>query len=195
MEITINDVKQFIEENKEDEGVSNYIGGFVTADRVNKYLETDDGKKLLQPMLDKYHTKGLETWKTNNLEKLIDAEIKKRFPEKDPKDIELEKIKAELAKIQTEKQRETLTNKAIKIANEKKIPLDLVDYFISDNEEKTVSNLAKLEEVFNSHAQKIVEERLKGGSYTPPDDKNNPKADYEKMSMEEYAKQWQQNKK
>ena len=191
----INEVKQFIEENKDNEEVKNYIGGFITSDRVESFLNNDDGKKLLQPKLDSYFNKGLETWKTNNIEKLLDAEIKKRFPEKDQKDIELEKVKAELENIKASALRKELMNKALLIADEKKLPKDIVNFFIGVDEETTNKNLEALESVFSKHVETLVQERLKGNSYTPPKGGDDD-VDIANMSMEEYAKYWQkQNKK
>ncbi len=168
-------VKQFFESNKDNDDVKGYLQGLSTPtlDGIQKFVsDNQDAKKWFDSEKDKHFDKGLKTWleKTypTKLQEELDKEIKKRYPEKDAKDLELDKIKAELAKIQAEKVKETLTNKAIKVANEKKLPLDLVDFFISEDEEKTTANLAKLEEVFNKHAQSLVEERLKGSGYTPP---------------------------
>ncbi len=152
---------------KDTDDYNNYIGGFVTADRVSKYLETDDGKKLLQPTLDKYHTKGLETWKSNNLQKLVDDEVKKRFPEADPKDTELAKIKHELEQMKQESTRKELTNAALKTATEKHLPIELVDYFIGMDTETTAKNLEILEKVFNQSVSASVDEKIKGTSHVP----------------------------
>lgn len=193
--MNINDVKQFIEENKDNEEVKNYIGGFITSGRVEEFLNSDDGKKLLQPKLDSYHSKSLESWKMNNIEKLLDAEVKKRFPAKDEREIEVEKLRLEVEKMKQEKLHETLKNKALTYATEKKLPVNLVDYFLGADEEGTIKNLNSLEEVFNAHIQNQVEERLKSNNYTPPKS-NSQSTDISKMSMEEYANYWQeQNKK
>ncbi len=197
--MTLDDIKKYFEENKDKEEVKAFVAGLnpVTLDRVQALAANDkDLISWLDSEKDKHLNKGLESWKSNNLESLLDAEVKKRFPDKDPKDVELEKIKAELAKMQTEKARESLTNKAIKLINEKKLPLELVDYVIAtdNDEEKTIANLTKLEEIFNSKISEVVEQKIKGGAYVPPAD-NPKKTDYESMSMEDYAKQWQnQNK-
>lgn len=189
-----NEVKEFIESNKDNEEVQSYIGGLtLTTDRVESYLNNDDGKKLIQPKLDSYFNKGLETWKTNNIEKLLDEEIKKRFPEKDVKDIELEKVKAELERIKADANRKELTNKALLIADEKKLPKDLIDYFIGNDEENTTKNLEKLESVFSKHIEKLVEERLKGSGYVPPkggEGSSFTLEDMENMSIDEINKLW-----
>ena len=147
----------------------NYVSGHVNADRVTKYLGTDDGKKLLQPQLDSYFSKGLETWKTNNLDGLVNAKVKELYPDADPKDTELAAVKAELEKMKAESLRKDLTNKALTIANEKHLPVDLVSFFIGADEKTTTDNMGKFEKAFTDALGVAVKEKLKGNSYVPPD--------------------------
>ena len=88
-----NDLIKQLDSFKDSEEYNNYVTGFMTDDRVKQYLDTENGKKLIQPEMDKYFSKGLETWKTNNLQNLIDEEVKKRFPAVDPKDAEIANMK------------------------------------------------------------------------------------------------------
>jgi len=166
----LQEIKTYIESNKDNAEVKSYIGGFITSDRVDTFLNTDDGKKLLQPKLDSYHGKGLETWKTNNLSKLVDEEVKKKFPTKDPNELALENMKAEMEKMKTESSRKDLKTNAMKTLSDKKLPTDLVDYFIGADEVTTNANLTKFETILNASVTSLVAEKLKGG-YTPPSEK------------------------
>lgn len=170
--MTLEEVKEFIEENKDNEEVQNYIRGFVTSDRVGEFLNDEDGKKMLQPKMDKYFNKGLETWKENNLQGLVDEKIKELYPEEDPKDLELKKLQQRVEEMEREAQREKLRNQALKIATERNLPTELVDYFIGENEETTLKNLETFEETFTDNLETKVKERLKGNSYTPPEGGN-----------------------
>jgi hypothetical protein len=184
------EVKAFLEstEGKTKE-VTEYLEQLapVTIARIEDFVSTPDGKSWLDSAKDKHLQKGLETWKTNNLESLLDAEVKKRFPEKDPKDIEMEKLKNEIVEMKQSREKEILTNQAMKLANEKGLPLDLVGFFIGADEESTVSNLKALEDTFNISVQKGLEERLKANSYTPPNGGETGKS-LEDLSMDEYIK-------
>jgi len=165
------EVQKYITDNMEkDEKVKNYVGGFVTPDRVNGFLESEDGKKLLQPKLDSYHTKGLKTWQEKNLEGLVSAKVKELHPDADPKDIELNKMKTMLEQMQKDTLKKDLTNKALKTAQEKKLPTDLIDYFVGNDEETTNKNLEKLIATMAAHDEAIKLEFAKGNSYTPPGD-------------------------
>jgi multidrug efflux pump subunit AcrB len=169
MELNLEQVQQFLETNKENENVSNYLQELskVTADGVNAFIETDEGKKLLQPKLDSYMTKGLDSWKKNNLQKIIDEAVAKANPSETPEQKEIRELKEKFANIEREKVRESLKNKALTVAGDKKIPTSLIDFLIGQDEEGTLANLGQFETAMNDYVKAQVEDRLKG-SYTPP---------------------------
>lgn len=186
-----NEVKTYIQENLDkNEEVKNYVGGFVTADRVNSFLETDEGKKLVQPKIDSHFTKGLETWKSNNLTKLIDEEVKKRFPEAKPEEVELKKLQAEIAQMKNDALKKDLTNKTLKQFQEKKLPVELVDYILGADEETTNKNIEMLASLLAKRDEEIKTEIIKGNSYTPPNPKGGlgKEADAIKAEMQKWIK-------
>jgi hypothetical protein len=163
----IAEVQAFLDTNKDLPEVKNYVNGFTTVDRVNAFLEGEDGKKLLQPRLDTYHNKGLESWKTNNLTKMVDEEVKKRFPDADPKDVAMAQLKAEFENMKNSTLKEKLTNKTLKQFQELKLPSELVDFIVGD-EESTKKNIEMLKNLFATHDEAIKTEFAKGNSYVPP---------------------------
>ncbi|MFK4305282.1 hypothetical protein ABH892_005467 [Paenibacillus sp. RC254] len=169
--MNLEQMKQLIEENQTNEEWQTYLQGLnpYNVEGIEKFIQSNkEAKSWFDSTVDKRSAKSLETWKANRLESVVDAEIKKRFPAKDEKEIEVEKLRAEVEHMKLEKQRERLTSQAIKIASEKKLPLPLVDFFIGADEEATTANLAMLEQSLQSAIQQQVEQRLKGDGYTPP---------------------------
>ncbi|MHC1683426.1 MAG: DUF4355 domain-containing protein [Clostridiaceae bacterium] len=145
------------------------VSSGLTLDAFKEKLTKDDSfKSFLDSEKDKHYLKAFETWKTNNLQKLLDDEIKKRYPDKDPKDTELENLRIEIENMKKEKIKEALTNKALKIATEKKLPLELIDFIVGENEEVTNKNLDLLVGIFQKHNEAIKTGLLKDNSYTPP---------------------------
>ncbi|ASK24773.1 hypothetical protein BSSX_2881 [Bacillus subtilis] len=161
--MNIEEIKQFLAENKDNEEVKAFVGELsaVSADKVKGFLETEEGKKLIQPRLDSYFTKGLDTWKSNNLESLIEEELQKRNPSKTPEQIELEKLRSEIERERAARNREALVNKALNVADEKQLPKGVIDYFIGEDEETTLANLNKFEETFNAAVQNAVDIKFK----------------------------------
>ncbi|MBY6797085.1 DUF4355 domain-containing protein [Clostridium botulinum] len=161
--------------------LANKFGGL---DTFKQKINTDkDFKSYIDSLKDTHLNKGLDTWKANNLQNLIDEKIKELYPEDDPKDLELKKLQQEMENMKKEKIKEQLTNKALKIATEKGLPTDLVDYFIGQDEETTNKNLETLEKVFTDKLETTVKERLKDNSYTPPSGGSDPEGGLDFISV------------
>lgn len=161
--ITLDAVKKFLTENKEQEAVKTYLGELsaVSADKVTGFLDTDEGKKLLQPRLDTYFTNGLKTWKANNLEALIIDEVNKRNPKKTPEQIKIEELTNKIEIAEKARIREGLVNKALKVAKEKSLPDGVIDFFIGEDEAGTLDNLKKFEEEYTKAVQAAVDVKFK----------------------------------
>jgi len=163
--MTLEEIKAWLLANKDNTDVKTYLGELSTptVEGVEGFIDTDAGKKVLQPRLDQNFTKGLNTWKEKNLNTLIEDELKKRNPDKSPAEIEIAQLRKEIEDERKAGKREKLMNTAIKQANGKGLPVDLLDYFVSDDEEKTSANLAKLEEVYTKAVQSSVDAKFKAG--------------------------------
>lgn len=153
-------IKELIEQNKDNEEVQSYLRGFVTLEGAQKYLEeSEEGKKWLQAQKDAHFTKGLDTWKQKTLPDLmksqVDEEISKRFPAETEEQKQLAALREEVRQEREARTREKLVNQATKHAVEQGLPVDLVEHFIGQDEESTFGNLEKLSNVWQSHAEKL----------------------------------------
>lgn len=183
-----------------EEDIKNYLEGLaLTPEGVKQYLETDEGRKLIQPTLDKYHAKSLESWKANNLEKLtqeaVDRAIAEKYPEETEEQKRLKRLEQELESERKARNREYLRNKALSKATEKGLPVDLVDHFLGDDEDATLQNISKLEETWLKQLNDAVENKFKGSGRNPhkPEDKPNKtltRDEVAKMSREEVNENW-----
>lgn len=166
---TLDEVKKFFETSKDNQEVSDYLAGLkkVTPEETNAFLETEDGKKLLQPRLDKYFTKGLETWKEKNLAKIVDEEYAKRNPPETPEAKKLRELEQKLNATERARLLEVQRNKAISYATQKGLPIALVDLVISDDDNVLNANLATLEKAWTEQLEAKVAERFKDGGRAP----------------------------
>lgn len=202
--MNIEDIKKFIDENKEDEQVQQFIEGLQVKDtidvqRIEKLTQDDDEiRAWFDSQRDKHSSKALETWKQNHLDKLVDEKMKELNPDKSPEQIELERIKQELDDMKNQKLKEELKNKALTVATEKSIPTNLVDFFLGQDEESTTQNLATFEEAMQSYVNEQVKKRISDSSYEPPADdgagKGFTKEQVASMSAEEINKHWDEVK-
>jgi hypothetical protein len=195
--MNLEDIKKFFEENADNEEVKAYLEGLkkVSVQEVQQMLtENDELKKFLDSEKDKHFSKGLETWKQKTLPKLIEEEIAKRFPQADPKDLKLKELEAKIQQMEQEKLRESLKNKALTLATEKKLPVQLIDFLIGQDEETTLQNLTTFEEVWTSHLQTLVDEKLKSTGVQPKESilktQTFTREQIQSMSPEEIQKNW-----
>lgn len=159
----LQEVKTYLETNSQDAAVVEYLSELKkpTAEVVNSYLDSQEGVKLLQPRLDSHFSKGLQTWKDNNLSKLIDEEVAKRNPGETPEQKEIRELKAQLEQDKAERLKEKLTNVAMKKADELGLPLDLVQHFIGADEDSTNSNLENFNSAFQTALKTQVDSKFK----------------------------------
>jgi len=157
------DIQAWLDEHKPDEEVAKYLAGAVpvTAETAKAFLESEEGKKLTGPMLDSHFSRGLQTWKDNNLDKLVVELHDKKFPPEDDRDKENRDLKERMAKLERDALRSALRADALKVAAERGLPIDVIDHFIAEDEPTTTANLTKLEQSFGAAVAAEVEKRLK----------------------------------
>ncbi|HHO6276894.1 TPA: DUF4355 domain-containing protein [Staphylococcus aureus] len=189
--MNIEEVKSFFEEHKDDKEVKDYLKGLktVSVDDVKGFLDTEEGKRFIQPELDRYHSKGLESWKEKNLEDLIEQEVRKRNPEQSEEQKRISALEQELEKRDAEAKREKLRSNALGKAQELNLPTSLVDRFLGDSDEDTEQNLKALKETFDKYVQKGVESKFKSSGRDVKESRNQDLDPSNVKSIEEMVKE------
>ncbi|AHL18450.1 alanyl-tRNA synthetase [Staphylococcus phage DW2] len=189
--MNIEEVKSFFEEHKDDKEVKDYLNRLktVSVDDVKGFLDTEEGKRFIQPELDRYHSKGLESWKEKNLENLIEQEVQKRNPEQSEEQKRISALEKELEKRDAEAKREKLRSNALGKAQELNLPTSLVDRFLGDSDEDTEQNLKALKETFDKYVQEGVESKFKSSGRDVKESQNQDLDSSNVKSIEEMAKE------
>ena len=160
----------FLKEKEASEDVVKFVEGLkpVTSETVKDYVEnTDEGKKLLQSLTDAKVTKGIETFKTNNLPKILDDEIAKRYPPETPEAKKLRELEKQINDQADMLKKKDLLTSAIKKAGEKGLPINIIDRLLGDDEETTEKNLNLFEEEFKKAIEAKVNEKFIQGGREP----------------------------
>lgn len=168
--MTLAEIQAWLEEHKADQDVLSYLAGLskVTPEGAKAYLETDEGKKLIKPIVDKAVTQGIETWKANNLDRLVEELHDKKFPAEDERDKRLREIEAKLEASERNAKRKELIAYAIKTATEKGLPVGVIERFVGDDETATAANIDEFEQIYRDSVTAEVEKRFKAGGGKPP---------------------------
>jgi len=143
----------------------------LTKDNVGEFVEKND---LLKSYRDSFHTKGLETWKANNLKKLVDEEIAKVNPQETLEQKKIRELEQRLNEEAAARKKETLKNQAIKKLTEKGLPVDLTDYLIGQDEETTDQALTTYENALENFKKSVTEGILKTKGRAPAQTETEP---------------------
>ncbi len=143
------EIQTYFEANKDKPEVQKFVNGFVTSDRVNAFLGTDEGAKIIQPIKDQHFSKSLESWKSKNLQTIIDEEVGKRSPKETEDQKRLRKLEEENLAIRKQNKISEFKNKASKFASEKNIPVALLDHLnYPETDEELNGRLGAIAEIF-----------------------------------------------
>lgn len=118
-----------------------------------------------------------ERFQAEKVPALVEAELAKRNPPKDPRDAKLAEMEKRLADMQMETVREKQTALAVAKAAEKGIPVELAKKYIGNSDDETIANIESLAGPLTAwrdeYAKKAMVERLgnngapKGGNASP----------------------------
>lgn len=191
MDSNLKNVLEFLKQNNATPELISTVESLkvVNLDNVKEFLEKDEtGKKYLQSQKDAAVTKGIETFKEKTMPTLIEEQIKIRFPEETPEQKRMRELEMKQQKLEAEIKRKDLLNKAISYANEKKLPLKVIDKFIDEDEEKTIQNIDLFGDIYNEAISQAVEAKFKENGRTVPNsnDKNQMNKNPNEMTDEEY---------
>ncbi|MEV9639484.1 DUF4355 domain-containing protein [Mammaliicoccus sciuri] len=167
MKVNFEELKALIEAGDEKAFTQHIFNSFEKGDMSAAIATNASIKSELDSEKDKHHGTALETWKANNLESLVEEELKKRNPDKSPAELELEKLRKQFEDSEKARTREALKNKALEVASEKGLPKGVLDFFIADNEENTLANLSTLEQEVQAAIQAGVDAKFKANGRNP----------------------------
>ena len=138
-DLTIAEIKAFIESNKDRPDVAEFIKGFevekeLNTETVNAYLETPEGKVLLQPRLDRYATIAIKSHDEKQAP-VVEAKIKagvnegirKLHPEETEEQKQIREMREDMERMKKEGEAKELRNAILMEANNRKIPLEFVE--------------------------------------------------------------------
>lgn len=143
----------------------------VNFDSVKSYLENkEDGKMYLQKFADSKVTAGIKTWKDNNLQKLIDkAVLDATGKNKEPWQIEMDKMRAEMEQEKALNAKILRESKAKDLLTAKGLKTELLTYInLGDDDESMNNTINNLSVFVNDIVSDQVKTVMASGSYTPP---------------------------
>ncbi|KPI46398.1 hypothetical protein KW94_20020 [Clostridioides difficile] len=142
----------------------------LTIEEFRELINNDtDFKAFIDSEKNKYHSEALENFKKKDMQTLISAEVLKRTGANETEEQKaIRELRESLNKLEKEKKHAEKVSKYKDVLIEKKIPTNLIEYLLSDDDDKTNANIEIFENSMKQYVQSRVDERIKDGSYVPP---------------------------
>jgi hypothetical protein len=200
--MTIEEIKAYLAEHADDVEVIAFLTELnppqeITADKVGEFLKTDDGKLLVQPLIDKATTKAVQTRDKahevvleNEVKKRVASELLKLNPEKSPLEIKVQELEENAKRLEEERAKDQLKRQIV----EKAAAMGIKPFFIEDYTPPSLEVgelfLQKIkafnDEVIKNNTNELLS---KGYKPNPADDHNRQgKIDISKLSPDELIK-------
>lgn len=143
----------------------------LTLDAFKGKINDPEFKPYLDSIKDKHFDKALETWKSNNLQTIINDEVLKATgKKKSPEQLKIEELEKKMLESEAKVQRAEKVAKYKDVLAEKKIPMEMIEYFLTDNDETTNTRIDNFKTFVDDIVNTNVKEKIASGSYTPPGD-------------------------
>jgi len=200
--MTIEEIKAFLNETKDDVETKAFLAELspeqvITADQVGEFLKTDDGKTLVQPLIDKATTKAVQTRDKahelvleNEVKKRVASELLKLNPEKSPLEIKVQELEENAKKLEADRAQDQLKRQIVEKAAALGIKPFFIDDYVPPSLEVGELFLQKIKN-FNDEIIKNKTNELLANGYKPnPSDDHNKqgKVDLSKLSENEMIK-------
>ncbi|MDZ5034536.1 capsid assembly scaffolding protein Gp46 family protein, partial [Clostridium perfringens] len=120
--------------------------GKVTLEQFKSTLEDNlECKGYFDSLVDKTVNsrldKSIESWKSKNLENIINEEINKKYPQKTEAEVKFEEQQKALEKAQEEKRQLELQIKYQDLMARNNLPMDILDFVAGKDIETTITNI------------------------------------------------------
>ena len=148
---------------------SNQTPAVYGVEDFKKFMETEEGKKILNPMFDKRVSTAIETWKNNNIEKVVNDELVKRGYVQTEEQKKMMELQNEINSIKKEK--EIAEKKAVALAelNANGLNASLVDFLPIDSEEGIRNGVTTFKSILDDLVAQEVKKKTAGTGVKPTD--------------------------
>lgn len=141
----------------------------LTLNAFKEKMNEPEFKSYLDSVKDKHFDKALETWKSNNLQTIINDEVLKATgKKKTPEQLKIEELEKNFNEQKAKAERAEKIAKYKDVLAEKKIPGEMIDYFLTDDDETTNTRIDNFVTYVEGMVSSSLKEKMANGSYTPP---------------------------
>jgi uncharacterized membrane protein YheB (UPF0754 family) len=195
------EVLTFIEEHKEDQEVADWLKSFsvekpLDAAKVMEFVQSAEGKELIQPIIDQNITKAVKT-RDKVHEQMLESEVKKRVaseilklnPQEEPWQKEIRELKEANENERKERAKDNLKRQIVEEAARQGIEPWFIEDFLPESFDQGKLYIQKIKDNIKKVEEKKVNELMASG-YKPgagaekKSDGTMKASDYAKLDLE-----------
>ena len=191
--LTIDVIREWLAENKDTDEVRKFVSEITPkvpdVDSVRTFLDTAEGKGILQPITDKRVTDALKTYREGHyeadLKAAVASEILRLNPKESPMETKVRELTEKMAETERKAAQADLRRKIVERAAAEKVPSWWVDIFSGNTIEEGEVAINRFKEYTEKVSTDAKNEILSGGFKPGSGNGNGKKPDISKMSQAE----------
>lgn len=129
-------------------------------EEFKSFMETEEGRKILNPMFDSKVSKAIDTWKTNNLEKVVNDELVKKGFVQTEEQKQMLALQQEIENIKREKAMAELNAIKLSELSNNGLPNTFANYVVGDSEEAIRESILGLKSTFETTVAEAVKKKV-----------------------------------
>lgn len=186
----LEDVKAYLKENEDNSEVQQLTGSKRLS--FDEAMQDADFNKKVRSYADSEGNKQVDAYKLKGFKTAVEDEVAKRLKaksHKEPWEIRQEELEANQARLEdTIRQKDLDAMRANNKANvapalaDYKLPAELVDLLISEESEKTESNIKLLTDAIQNYGQMLKQDGIKGNNIRVPGKTTSANASHKELS-------------
>lgn len=194
--LTIEMIREFLEQNKDNEDVKAFILSLapqqeehkVSVEEVNAFLETDEeGKKLIQSIGDKRVTDALKTYKDGHFSKevkaAVAAELLKINPTETPEQKRIREVETQLNEQTMLREKDALNNSIKDLAFKEKVDPEFISSLSFNSLEEAGLYIKRFKGKIESIQNETIQEYIAKNKFVPGKGDTNKEG---KMTFSQY---------
>lgn len=134
---------------------------------LGELLKQDFAKPIVQPITDSHFSKSLETWKANNLDKIVNERVEALFPNETPQAKQMRELQAQIDKINSEKQQAMMANVTTNLLVQEGVPTTFARFLQGQDEATTRANISDFKHEFTMALNGSVDSKFKQFGHNP----------------------------
>lgn len=164
---------------------------------LGELLKQDFAKPVIQPITDSHFSKSLETWKANNLDKIVNERVETLFPNETPQAKQMRELQAQINQINQEKSKAEMATKTLTWLSEEGLDPSFARFLQGQDEVTTRANISDFKHQYTTALNGTVDQKFKQFGHNPQANQqsasNNQVKDPSKMSYAERMALFQNN--